>query len=102
MIDFEDLRNQKSNKIDGHKSSDRLTPQNINNQGFDIFSNNDEDLSLYNMYKAFNLTDEESMNKFFLNLKRNTLNKDNYIREFDEYYFRAKPKFSPKLIKNFL
>lgn len=60
------------------------------------------EITLYNMYKAYNLTDEEAINKFFINMRKRPMNKDNYIRDFDEYYFRARPKFSPKLIRMFL
>ena len=61
-----------------------------------------EELSLYQMYKNYNLTDEDMVKRFFDNIRRKPNNKDNFIRDFDEYYFKVRPKFIPKLIKIFL
>ena len=40
--------------------------------------------------------------KFFTNMKKKPDNKDFFIRDFDEYYFKIRPKLSSKLIKMFL
>ena len=51
------------------------------------------------MFKKYNLTDEEAVTRFFQNVKRRPSNKDNFIRDFDEYYFKVRPKFTAKLIR---
>jgi len=45
------------------------------------------------------LTDEEVVIKFFKNIEIKPQNKDSYIRDFEEFYFKNRPKFGPKLIK---
>ena len=54
------------------------------------------------MFKKYNLTEEEVVLRFFANIKRKPSNKDNFIRDFEEFYFKVRPKFSSKLIKLFL
>jgi len=46
-----------------------------------------------------NLTDEEVVYKFFSNINMFPQKKDYFIRDFDDFYFKIRPKFSSKLIK---
>ena len=45
------------------------------------------------------MSDEEVVLKFFKNLNLRPQNKDNFIRDFEDFYFKARPKFAPKLIR---
>jgi len=45
------------------------------------------------------LTDEEVVIKFFKSIDAKPQNKDSYIRDFEDFYFKIRPKFGPKLIK---
>lgn len=45
------------------------------------------------------MTDEDTILRFFSNIKKRPDNKDNFIRDLDEYYFKVKPKFTSKLIR---
>ena len=45
------------------------------------------------------MSDEEVVLKFFKNMNTRPQNKDNFIRDFEDYYFKARPKFAPKLIR---
>jgi hypothetical protein len=37
--------------------------------------------------------------RFFKNLNAKPMNKDFYIKDFDDFYFKVRPKFAPKLIR---
>lgn len=56
-------------------------------------------MDLITMYRTMKLTDEEIVIKFFKNINARMYNKDNYIRDFEDFYFKIRPKFGPKLIK---
>jgi len=51
------------------------------------------------MQKKLKLTDEEVVIKFFKNVNAKPQNKDYYIKDFDDFYFKVRPKFAPKLVK---
>jgi hypothetical protein len=59
----------------------------------------EDEVSLLNLYKRTNISEEEIIMRFFANIKRKPYNKDNFIRDFDEYYFKVRPKLSSKLIR---
>lgn len=44
-------------------------------------------------------TEEDIIVKFFDNINLTPQKKDYYVRDFEDYYFKARPKFSQKLIK---
>jgi len=45
------------------------------------------------------LTDEEIVLTFFKNINTKELSKDHWIRDFEDFYFKIRPKFQSKLIK---
>ena len=49
-----------------------------------------------------NLTEEQIVEKFFFNISIIPEKKDYFLRDFDEYYFRIRPKYTSKLIRIFL
>jgi len=56
-------------------------------------------MDLIEMQKTMKLTDEEVVIKFFKSIDAKPQNKDSYIRDFEDFYFKIRPKFGPKLIK---
>ena len=42
------------------------------------------------------------MKRFFRNMKEFPHKKDIYVKEFDDFYFRARPRYSSKFIRIFL
>lgn len=44
-------------------------------------------MDLMTMQKTLKLTDEEVVIKFFKNINAKPNNKDNYIRDFEDFYF---------------
>ncbi len=59
----------------------------------------DTQITLYQMFKTRNMTDEEALLRFFGSVKSKPNNKDNFVRDLDEYYFKVRPKLTPKLIR---
>jgi hypothetical protein len=57
------------------------------------------EISLITLYKKHRLNEEEIVQKFFKNLNSMRQNKDYHIRDFEEFYFKIRPKFSAKLVK---
>jgi hypothetical protein len=45
------------------------------------------------------LTDEEVVIRFFRSIDMKPHNKDNYIKDFEDFYFKIRPKYGQKLIK---
>jgi hypothetical protein len=45
-----------------------------------------------------NLSDEGAVQKFFRNINLAPEKKDFYIKDFEEFYFKFRPKFGSKLI----
>jgi hypothetical protein len=48
------------------------------------------------------MTEEDVVIKFFKNINGYESKLDFYIKDFENYYFKMKPKFSPTLIRMFL
>ena len=65
-------------------------------------SKEDQVFSLYMIYKKHNLTEEEVLNKFFQAIQNQSENKDYYIRDLEDFYFQARPKFTPRQIRTLL
>ena len=55
--------------------------------------------TLSDSYIRENLSDEELVYKFFSNINMFPQKKDYFIRDFDDFYFKLRPKFSSRLIK---
>lgn len=53
-------------------------------------------------YIKENLSDEELVYKFFSNINMFPEKKDYFIRDFEDFYFKVRPKFSSRLIKTLL
>lgn len=62
----------------------------------------DLELSLFEMSRKYHLSEEDVVLRFFHNINKNKCKKDFYIKDFESYYFKIRPKFSPKLIRVFL
>ena len=56
---------------------------NILEQGIDLFT----------LYKKLRLTDEDIVLTFFKNINTKELSKDHWIRDFEDFYFKIRPKF---------
>lgn len=54
------------------------------------------------LQRKFNLSDEDVVVRFFKNIKSKPQDKDYYIKDFEDFYFKIRPKFSIKLIRVFL
>ena len=52
--------------------------------------------------QKYNLSDEEVINRFFTFIKIMEDDKDYYINDFEDFYFRTRPKLSSKTVKIFL
>ena len=50
-------------------------------------------------YLRDNLSEEELVYKFFSNINMFPEKKDYFIKDFDDFYFKVRPKFSSRLIK---
>jgi predicted SnoaL-like aldol condensation-catalyzing enzyme len=46
-----------------------------------------------------NLSDEELVYRFFNNINMFPEKKDYFIKDFDDFYFKVRPKFTSRLIK---
>jgi predicted SnoaL-like aldol condensation-catalyzing enzyme len=57
------------------------------------------DVTLTEAYNKDDLTDEEAVYKFFRNINMLPEKKDYFIKDFEDFYFKIRPKFSSKLIK---
>lgn len=49
--------------------------------------NLEPEMDLLTLQKTLKLTDEEVVIKFFKNINARPYNKDNYIRDFEDFYF---------------
>jgi predicted SnoaL-like aldol condensation-catalyzing enzyme len=56
-------------------------------------------MTLTDAYNRDGLTDEEAIYKFFRNINMLPAKKDYFIKDFEDFYFKIRPKFSSKLIK---
>ena len=56
-------------------------------------------MSLLTINSKSKLTEEELLLKFFNNINTIPEKKDFFIRDFEEFYFKIRPKLAPKLIK---
>lgn len=56
-------------------------------------------MTLTDAYNTDALTDEEAVYKFFRNINMLPEKKDYFIKDFEDFYFKIRPKFSSKLIK---
>jgi len=54
--------------------------------------------TLCESYIKENLSDEGAVQKFFRNINLAPEKKDFYIKDFEEFYFKFRPKFGSKLI----
>lgn len=57
------------------------------------------EVSLSDLYLKQNYTDEQIVMRFFSNINLLPEKKDFYIRDFEDFYFKIRPKFSSRLIK---
>jgi hypothetical protein len=57
------------------------------------------EVTLAESYMRDNLSDEQIVHKFFYNIGLIPEKKDYFIRDFDDFYFKIRPKFGSKLIK---
>jgi hypothetical protein len=55
--------------------------------------------TLADAYIKDDLTEEEIVQKFFRNINMLPEKKDYFIKDFEDFYFKIRPKFSSKLIK---
>lgn len=60
------------------------------------------EVSLAESYMRENLSDEQVVHKLFYNIGLIPEKKDYFIRDFDDFYFKIRPKFGAKLIKYLL
>jgi hypothetical protein len=51
------------------------------------------EIDLLTLYKKLRLTDEEIVLTFFKNINTKELSKDHWIRDFEDFYFKIRPKF---------
>ena len=56
-------------------------------------------MSLLNIYNKQKLTEEEFIIKLFDHINTLPEKKDFFIRNFEEFYFKIRPKLSQKIIK---
>jgi hypothetical protein len=49
-----------------------------------------------------NLSDEDLVTRFFLNINAWPEKKDFFVRDFEEFYFKIRPRFTAKLIKTLI
>ena len=51
------------------------------------------------MYLKENISDEDLILRFFNVIREQPDKKDFFVRDFEEFYFKIRPKFNSKLIK---
>ena len=80
-----------------HKNSH--SPVRNNQHGLTPFEEEVLNVSLTEAYNKDDLTDEEAVYKFFRNINMLPEKKDYFIKDFEDFYFKIRPKLSSKLIK---
>lgn len=85
--------------IDIITRSRKGTSQTTNSERYSKHSSKMKEQSLLEIYNKHNLSDEEIIIKFFTHINYLPEKKDYFIRDFEEFYFKIRPKFSSKLIK---
>ncbi|CDW79950.1 px domain containing protein [Stylonychia lemnae] len=57
------------------------------------------EIDLLTLYKKLRLSEEEIVLTFFKNINIKEQSKDHWIRDFEDFYFKIRPKFQSKLIR---